>query len=125
MRPLTESDVIFNVLAEPCDIPIRGNALASGDNETDRAHEDAIMAELQDGNVWAWTTVRVTAIVPDIREGDYDDIVGETFLGGCNYANAEEFMQSDYFAEMKAEALRDLNEQLAAILHYLQDREDD
>lgn len=93
----TIDQVAFTVTAEREDTPVRGNALASGDDAADRAAEDAILAELNAGNVWAWCTVRVRA--------EYRGFVGDDHLGCCSYDSEAAFREpGDYFDDMKKAA---------------------
>ena len=106
VRALTEDEVEFSIDCVPEDIPIRGNASAF-DEETDAQVEKDIRDQLARGNEWAWCVVRVTA-----RWAGYE---GYDYLGGCSYRSVEEFKHPDgYFPDMKARALADLNEVVAA-----------
>jgi hypothetical protein len=49
----------FTIHAEVDETPVRGNALASGDDAADREYEDEILARLRDDDVWAWACVEV------------------------------------------------------------------
>ena len=49
--------VEFNVRAERDWTDVRGNAMCSGDNDFDKECEDKIIADLNDGNIWAWASV--------------------------------------------------------------------
>ena len=42
----------IEVTAAQDDIPVRGNAMASGDDATDRECEDDILTRLDSGDVW-------------------------------------------------------------------------
>ena len=104
-KQLTESDVTFHVIAEQDHIPVRGNALASGDDAEDRRCEDEILKRLNDGDVWAWAVVEV--------EARYHGLVGRDVLGGCSYRDEADFREpGGYFDDMKSEALADLQHQL-------------
>ena len=70
---------------------------ASGDDEVDRETVDRILADLDSGNDWAWCSVHVVA--------RFEGFEGDAWLGGCNYSGERDFRSSDYFADMKAEAL--------------------
>jgi hypothetical protein len=108
VRTLTEADVTFTVECEPEDIPVEGNALASGDDEADREAEQWVYDQLDAGNEWAWCTVKVTA-----RWGDFE---GVDYLGCCSYRSEEDFAAGDgYLPQMKQEALADLNRRLASV----------
>ncbi len=99
--PLTENDVEFSVKIEPCDLPVSGNALCSGDDDVDRAEEDRIIAELCSGNYEAWCDITVIA--------RWKNETGQAHLGACR-------LSKDYAADMliahygmRNEALDDLN----------------
>jgi hypothetical protein len=59
IRKLTEADVEFTVRVEQDDTPVRGNAMASGDDAADRECEDEILSRLEAGNVEAWCVLTV------------------------------------------------------------------
>lgn len=93
------------------DTPVRGNATASGDDEADRACEEAILAALDRGEDWQWALVEVRAIV----ELDGQTFMGSTCMGGCSYATEAELKrdtfdddEGSYGPSLKAEALADL-----------------
>lgn len=89
------------VTIEPEEIPVEGNAMASGDDEADRAEEQAILERLDAGDDWAWCTVVVHA-----RLGD---AVGTAALGCCSYADEDDFKApGGYYEDLCAEALEDI-----------------
>lgn len=91
----------ITLTAEQDDIPVRGNALASGDDEVDRACEDAILDRLESGDVWAWASVRVRAT--------YRRYSGSDYLGACSYADEEAFRApGEYYDAMRDRALENL-----------------
>ncbi len=97
--------VHFFVQAEPDQIPVRGNALVSGDDASDREAEDEILRRLESNDQWAWAAVTVVARV----ERDDEAFEGTDSLGACSYADEEDFVQSGgYFDEMKKSAYDDL-----------------
>lgn len=111
LRKLTEADVVFYLECEPEDIPVRGNCMASGDDAFDKECEDKILAELDDGNEWAWCCVKVTA-----RLNQCPSLEGNAFLGGCSYESEEDFIKhSGYYEDMKRQALADLQKQVDQI----------
>ena len=78
--------------------------MASGDEATDRACEDLILASLENGNVWVWACVEV--------EAEWDGFKGRAVLGACSYDSAEDFANveggsSGYLLEMAHEAIAD------------------
>lgn len=93
------------------EIDVRGNALASGDDAEDQAAEDAILARLNDGDVWAWAvvTVRAKLVVDGVT------FVGMDMLGGCSYADEADFRTpGGYYDDMRQQALDDLKARLVA-----------
>ncbi len=103
LRKLTPADVRFTITVEYEEIPVRG-AFASGDDEADRECEDAIIKRLDQGDVWAWCTVFVTATW---REHE-----GRVNLGCCSYDDEADFKACMYYADMCAQALDQLNAEL-------------
>ena len=105
-KQLTEEDVIFTLECLEEHTPVRGNAMASGDNEADRACENEILERLDRGDIWAWCTVKVTA--------RYGSLVGVDYLGCCSYRDERDFREPSggYFDDMRREALRDLQSQI-------------
>ncbi|MCR4330242.1 MAG: hypothetical protein NUV65_06900 [Candidatus Roizmanbacteria bacterium] len=103
MRELEENEVTFTISVEPEDIPVVGNCSAI-DSETDKEIEDWIFSELENGNIWAWAWVTVTAHWKGFSASDY--------LGACSYESEEAFRKGGYFEDMKAEALHNLNSEL-------------
>ena len=100
---------LFDVSVEclPEDMPIEGNASAI-DDETDAEIARDIRDQLEQGNPWAWCTVRVSVST---------EIAGMTFqrdnyLGGCSYKSEEDFKKCGYFTDMVAECSDDLAEDL-------------
>jgi hypothetical protein len=90
--------VEFNLELLQDDTPIRGNAMASGDDDVDRRYENKIIAALEDGNDWMWANVRMTASV------DIDECWDS--LHCCVYENRADFEDDRYYFDMKDEALR-------------------
>jgi len=103
--PLSAHEVKFLVECLPEDTPVRGNAMASGDDSIDRATEENILSQLDEGNDWAWCCVKVTAI--------WNGLHGEDYLGCCSYESREDFEASTYCYDMKEEALANLNRRIA------------
>jgi hypothetical protein len=97
----TIEEVDFTLEAEYEEISVRGNAMASGDDEQDKMYEDEIIRRLDNGDVWAWASVKVTA--------QWRGIEGVDYLGCCCYANENDFKQpGGYYDDMKQEAYDDL-----------------
>jgi hypothetical protein len=107
-----DSLVEYDIDVYQDDTPVRGNAMCSGDDDFDREVEDAIITRLNDGDVWAWAAVRVTARYPGVPQ-----VVGADHLGCCTYANEEDFKGCDYYADMKDQAREDLYAQIEGILY--------
>ena len=84
--------------------PVRGNAMASGDDVEDKKIEDAILARLDQGDVWAWADVTVTAKVT--FEGEV--FTARASLGCCSYRDEAEFAADGYFGDMCKEARDEL-----------------
>lgn len=100
-----DSNALVELSAEGDSIPVRGNALASGDDAIDKACEDDILARLESGDVWAWAAVEVTA--------SWDDWSASDYLGACSYDSKKDFRQSGgYYDDMRETALRSLAEKL-------------
>jgi hypothetical protein len=111
IRKLTEADVTFTIECEDEDMPVRG-AFASGDDEADLEDEKRILAELERGNNWAWCCVHVRA--------SWRDFHGDDYLGGCSYASQEDFESNGgYLDDMKANALEELNKNVAHVAEQL------
>lgn len=99
-------DVYFRVVAEEEDIDVRGNAMASGDDEVDKKYEDEIISDLQSGNEWAWAYVKVIAEYEDEDGNQYE---GHDGIGGCSYKNEHDFVRnSGYYEDMKSMAFDEL-----------------
>jgi hypothetical protein len=120
-RRLKPEDVTFTVTAEPEDMPIEGNALASGDDAEDERCYAEIRDQLDRGNEWAWCSVKVAASISVTikRKGRVDEVVmleGCDYLGCCSYKNKADFCEpGGYFDDMKAEALDDLQAKVDAV----------
>lgn len=101
MRKFQPNEIRFILYCEPEDMPIRGNVMASGDDEADREAEDAVIADLESGNQWAWCCVTITA--------EWAGFTGRAVLGGVSHKAAEEFcIPGGYYDDMIHEALADL-----------------
>ena len=89
-------DVSFEALPE--DIRVRGNALASGDNELDKEAEDEIISRLESGDIYAWFTAKVTVRDKYGREAS-------DYLGACCYEDEKDFKRGAYYLDMIKECL--------------------
>lgn len=99
---LDESRIEYTLEAEPETISPEGNASAI-DDETDAEILSEIYRRLDAGDIWAWCSVKVTATHPDLPGFE-----GVDYLGGCNYADEEDFKKGGYWEDMKAQAREDL-----------------
>ena len=113
MRELREDEVTFSLEIEPEETPIRGNVLASDDDEEDRKAECEVLRQLERGNPWAWCSVIVLAVYT-LPGGE--ELWGWDCLGGCSYADEADFRKGGYFEDMKAEALADLQRRIEALI---------
>ena len=108
LRKLTMDEVTVKLRTEPEEVPVRGNALASGDDALDRKVEDDIIADLEGGNEWAWCCA-----VVEVSWGTFKDVA---HIGCCSYKSEEDFRAGGYYDDMVAEALDGLNAGIAQIL---------
>lgn len=111
----TVDGIHYTLEIEPEDIPVRGNAIATDDDALDREYEDAIIARLDSGDLWAWCTVKVTA--------QFEGFEGVAYLGGCCYDGVKDFVgdgASDYYADLKDQAKGELIEKLGKARSALQ-----
>lgn len=106
LRRLRADEVEFVLKVVQDDMPVRGNAMASGDDAADKAYEDEILKRLEYGDVWAWSLVTITAKWKGWEVHDT--------LGACCYLSEEDFKKpGGYFDDMKTVALHELNNLLA------------
>lgn len=105
IEELTEDDVEFEIECQEEIEPVKGNAIVSGDAEFDKKVENQIIEQLEQGNEWAWCTIRVVA--------KWKDFFGDDYLGGCSYKSEQDFIESnDYYQDMKTNALAELNKKV-------------
>lgn len=98
---VARDEVTFELRIHDEDMPVRGNAMASGDNALDKQVEDEILARLDRGDTWAWCCVEVIA--------KFRSLQARTFLGGCCYRDEADFKaNSIYYEDMMDEAYKDL-----------------
>jgi hypothetical protein len=101
-RKLNRDEIQIRITVLPEEIPVKGNAICSGDEDFDQQVEAEILERLAQDDLWAWATVSVTAEWEGMEEANY--------LGCCCYANEEEFRQEGgYFDDMVQEAVSNLN----------------
>ena len=107
-KTFSKSEVAYTLEAEFDDIPVRGNAIVSGDDAEDKRIEDSILRRLENGDVWAWASVKVIA--------SWNGIEGVDYLGACSYEDEDDFKQpGGYYEDMKAEALASLKVNIKAL----------
>jgi hypothetical protein len=107
LKKLTKEDCNISIQVELDDTPIRGNAMASGDDSYDKEIEDTIINKVNDGNVWAWASVIVIA--------EWNGFKGRDHLGCCSYKNEDEFKSDGYYRDMVNSAVDDLNNTLSEV----------
>jgi hypothetical protein len=100
----TDSDgITYKLRVMQDNLPIRGNAISTGDPAQDKSVEDELIKRSDRGDVWAWAQVTVIASA--------DGFEGMDHLVGCSYRDTKDFIgdgkEGDY-ADMKAEAKREL-----------------
>jgi hypothetical protein len=93
--------ITYTLHVHPEDMPVRGNVMASGDDELDKRVEDEIIDRLNRGDDWAWCTVEIRA--------EYRGLIGAAFLGGCTYDSERDFVEnSGYYEDLCHEARQNL-----------------
>lgn len=103
---IDESKFKITIMALKEDEPVRGNAIASGDDVEDKRVEDEIIFKRRT-NRWAWCAVELTA--------EIDGFEGTAYLGCCSYKNKDDFINnSGYYEDMKEEAIQQIIAQLKA-----------
>lgn len=109
----TKSGITYKLYAEQDSLAVRGNALASGDEDMDTKCENTILKRLFCGDIWAWCYVKVTAEIDGLEA----EMVGTDYLGACSYASYKSFIRTgDCWPVMKYQAKSDLFGKLNAIL---------
>lgn len=109
MKTLDFNDVIFELIVTPEDMQLEGNLICSGDAEFDAQIIDETLQRVNSGDVWAWCTVEL--------RGTYRGVLtASDYLGGCSYANEQEFKQEGgYYQDMKQSVLRLLQDQIQLV----------
>lgn len=107
LRRLQRDEVTFTLEATEDDLPIQGNAQASGDDEDDKRVEAELLLRRAVGDVWAWASVKVTA--------EWHGFKGVDYLGACSYKDETEFRQDAYYEMMCDNALTDLQQSMQRI----------
>lgn len=99
------------------EVPVRGNAIAPGDDAYDREVEDEILERLNRGDISAWAVADVWAVFTFDVEDDVFHSRGRTSLGALSYPSENELWASvlidnDMRAEAREQAAIDLRRQL-------------
>lgn len=103
----TMEEVNFEIIVTNEDLEIRGNAIASGDDDVDKKVEDELIERVNNGEVWAWASVEVCASWRGFKASDY--------LGACSYQDEKGFKEDGYYDDMKATAFEELTKQIEAL----------
>jgi hypothetical protein len=104
---LTLDKIKFDIIVHPEEeIPVRGNAIDSGNPEADRLVEDRILQDLR-SNAWAWCQVEVRGTVGSLTASDY--------LGCCNYSDQDDFKNGGYYDDMLENVRAELEKQVMEV----------
>lgn len=101
------SGVTYTLTVDQEDIEIKGNVLASGNEDDDRKAEEWTYHELERGNIFAWCWARVVAKA--------DGFEGSDSLGCISCRGREEFERL-FLPDLKTNALDDLRRVLKATI---------
>jgi len=79
------------------------------DDETQEEVVNSILKDLNNGNEWAWCSIRVN--------GSYKNILkASDYLGCCSYESEEDFIKnSEYYEDMKEVIYQDIIKQLESL----------
>lgn len=108
---MTKLEVAYKVECLPEDVPVRGNAMVSGDAAYDKKVEDKILRDLR-SNPWAWCTAKVTAYA--IADGVLLESDPE-YLGACSYKSEADFKAGGYYDDMARACLMSLSAEISAL----------
>lgn len=107
LRELKSDEVSFTVkVEEECCVPVKGNAIDSGDEDFDRNVENEILDRLRRGDSFAWCSILVTA--------EWNGHKGIASLGCCSLEGESDVETTINDHGMRDEALDDLNKGLQA-----------
>jgi len=95
----------------PEDLPIKGNAIATGDSEEDERIEEAIRSELE-YNEWAWCCAQVTVTLDSPCSACGQSLSETEYLGCCSYQDEQDFIEGLYYSDMVQTCLDRLQERL-------------
>lgn len=94
-------DVSIKLEVRMSDIPVKGNAMASGDDKYDAKVEKQILDRLGSGDISAWFDALVTVSIEWSDDTDDYEYSGTDSLGCCNYTSIKQFIKAgDYFKDM-------------------------
>ena len=113
---INPKNINYRISIESECAPIAGNALDSGDPETDRKYEKSLLRAVRNGRQWSWCQVTVTA---ELLDGFDVVLSASTYLGCCSYGSEHDFRNCDYYADMKTEVLEELEAKVASVLKCL------
>lgn len=98
MRQFKSDDAKWKIEVWFDDAPVRGNVIASGNDDIDKQAEEHVLEEINRGNVWAWATVTITVTWAGFSSFDC--------LGCVSEKSEESFKHTDgYFRNMCQQAL--------------------
>jgi hypothetical protein len=100
-KPIMKLANRIEIYTQPEEIPVRGNALASGDDAMDRECEDSILSRLKAGDEWAWCSVTVRVTLPCGR-------FAEDHLVCCSYDDERDFRAGGCFEDMVSNCMEAL-----------------
>lgn len=93
--------VRYSHLVTESDIPVRGHAIDSGDEDFDLKVENEIIGRLDRGDIYAWCSIQVEASI--------EGFVGySSQIHGCSYENEDDLIADTYYEDLKVEALKAL-----------------
>lgn len=101
-------EVEINLWVANEDIPVKGNAIDSGNARTDKRIEDTIKLRMNNGDIWAWCHVYVAA--------SWKGLEGTDHIGCCSYKDEKDFKETGgCYDDMRLNAYDDLIEQIKAL----------
>jgi hypothetical protein len=100
-KPIMKLANRIEIYTQPEEIPVRGNALASGDDAADMECENEILSRLAAGEEWAWCMVTVRVTLPCGR-------FAEDYLGCCSYEDERDFRAGGCFEDMVSNCMEAL-----------------
>lgn len=111
LRQLREDEVLFTLGVCEDYMDVKGNVLYSGDEEEDTKYENEILDRLRRDDVWAWAHVTITA--------SWRSFQASAGLGGCTYADEQEFRKCPNYEQLKTDALAALQTNIQTAFHLL------